>query len=68
MYDVLRLAHSIRNGTVSVALIMGKLGFYSPRNSLAIILRGRAILIKTLFILDYISSETLRHAKELFRR
>lgn len=33
--DVLRLAHSIREGTVSASLIMGKLGSYARQNSLA---------------------------------
>lgn len=37
--DVLRLAHSIRKGTVSASLIMGKLGSYSRQNSLATTLR-----------------------------
>lgn len=58
--DVLRLAHSIREGTVSASLIMGKLGSYSRQNSLATTLREMGRIDKTLFILDYISSETLR--------
>lgn len=58
--DVLRLAHSIRKGTASASLIMGKLGSYSRQNSLAATLREMARINKTLFILDYISSETLR--------
>ncbi|OIJ09409.1 DDE transposase [Anaerobacillus arseniciselenatis] len=58
--DVLRLAHSIRKGTVSASLIMGKLGSYSRQNSLAATLREMGRIDKTLFILDYISSETLR--------
>ena len=37
--DVLRLAHSVREGTVSASLIMGKLGSYSRQNSLATALR-----------------------------
>ncbi|KYC89893.1 Tn3 family transposase [Heyndrickxia sporothermodurans] len=58
--DVLRLAHSIREGTVSASLIMGKLGSYSHQNSLATTLREMGRIDKILFILDYISSETLR--------
>lgn len=58
--DVLRLAHSIRKGTVAASLIMGKLGSYSRQNSLATTLREMGRIDKTLFILDYISSETLR--------
>lgn len=58
--DVLRLAHSIREGTVSASLIMGKLGSYARQNSLATALREMGRIEKTLFILDYISSESLR--------
>jgi len=58
--DVLRLAYSIRKGKVSASLIMGKLGSYSRQNSLATTLREMGRIDKTLFILDYISSETLR--------
>jgi len=33
--DVLRLAHSIQEGVVSASLIMGKIGSYARKNSLA---------------------------------
>ncbi len=58
--DVLRLAHSIREGTVSASLIMGKLGSYARQNSLATALREMGRIEKTIFILDYLSSEALR--------
>lgn len=58
--DVLRLAHSIREGTVSASLIMGKLGSYSRQNSLATALREMGRIEKTIFILNYISNESLR--------
>jgi TnpA family transposase len=58
--DVLRLAHSIKEGTVSASLIMGKLGSYARQNSLSAALREMGRIEKTIFILDYISSETLR--------
>ncbi|UAC46997.1 Tn3 family transposase [Bacillus aquiflavi] len=58
--DVLRLAHSIREGTVSASLIMGKLGSYSRKNSLATALREMGRIEKTIFILNYISDESLR--------
>lgn len=58
--DVLRLSHSIREGTVSASLIMGKLGSYSRQNSLATALREMGRIEKTIFILNYLSSETLR--------
>jgi len=37
--DVLKLAHSIREGKVSASLIMGKIGSYSRQNSLALALK-----------------------------
>lgn len=58
--EVLRLAHSIREGTVSASLIMGKIGSYSRQNRLATALREMGRIEKTIFILDYISSEALR--------
>jgi TnpA family transposase len=58
--DVLRLAHSISEGTVSASLIMGKLGSYSRQNSLATALREMGRIEKTIFILNYISDESLR--------
>lgn len=58
--DVLRLTHSIREGKVSGSLIMGKLGSYARQNSLATALREMGRIEKTIYILDYISSETLR--------
>ncbi len=58
--DVLRLAHSIKEGTVSASLIMGKLGSYSRQNSLATALREMGRIEKTIFILNYISNEALR--------
>jgi len=60
-YDnVLRLACSIRQGTVSGSLIMSKLGSYARQNYLAIALREMGRIEKTVFILDYISNEALR--------
>jgi len=58
--DVLRLAHSIREVTVSVSLIMGKLGSFSRQNSLTIALREMGRIEKNIFILNYISDESLR--------
>ncbi|MBG9788609.1 hypothetical protein ABD74_13560 [Brevibacillus laterosporus] len=57
--DVLRLAHSIREGKVSGALIMGKLGSYARQNKVAKPFE-RWRIEKTIFILDYISSESMR--------
>lgn len=58
--DVLRLAHSIQEGKVSGALIMGKLGSYARQNKVAKALREMGRIEKTIFILDYISSESVR--------
>ena len=60
-YDnILRLAYSIREGKVSGSLIMSKLGSYARQNALATALREMGRIEKTIFILDYISNESLR--------
>ncbi|GAB6154466.1 hypothetical protein JCM17380_32160 [Desulfosporosinus burensis] len=56
--DVLRLAHSVREGTVSASIIMGKIGSYSRQNSMATALREMGRIEKTIFILDLISFVT----------
>jgi len=58
--EVLRLAHSIREGKVTSSLIISKLGSYARQNSLSTALREIGRIEKTIFILDYISSEELR--------
>lgn len=58
--EVLRLASSIKEGTVTSSLIISKLASYSRQNSLAVVLREIGKIEKTIFILDYISSEELR--------
>jgi TnpA family transposase len=58
--DVLRLTHSIREGKVTGSLIMGKLGSYARQNALATTLREMGRIEKTIFILDYITNESLR--------
>lgn len=58
--DVLRLAHSIGEGKVTASLIMGKIGSYARQNALATTLREVGRIEKTIFILDYISNESLR--------
>lgn len=58
--DILRLAHSIREGKVSGSLIMGKLGSYARQNRLATALREIGKIEKTIFILDYVTNEESR--------
>ncbi|MFT5875652.1 MAG: TnpA family transposase, partial [Clostridium sp.] len=58
--DILRLAHSIKQGKVSASLIMSKLGSYSRQNSLAKALSEIGKIEKTIFILDYLSDEDFR--------
>jgi TnpA family transposase len=58
--DVLRLAHSIREGVVSSSLIMGKLGSYARHNKVSMALREMGRIEKTIFIFDYISNKALR--------
>ena len=45
---------------MSGSLIMSKLGSYSRQNALATALREMGRIEKTIFILDYISNESLR--------
>lgn len=58
--DVLRLAHSIREGVVSGSLIIRKLGSYARNNKVATALREMGRIEKTIFIFDYISDKSLR--------
>ena len=58
--DVLRLVASIREGTVPASLILSKIGSYSRQNGLSTALREMGKIEKTIFILDYLSSEELR--------
>lgn len=58
--DVLRLAYSVKEGKVSGSLIMSKIGSYARQNTLATALREMGRIEKTIFILDYISNESLR--------
>jgi TnpA family transposase len=59
-YDVLRLASSIRLGTVTASLIIRKLAAYPRQNRLALAMRELGRIERTLFILDWMKSPTLR--------
>ena len=58
--EVLRLAESIQQGTVTASLILRKLGSYPRQNSLAIALREIGKVERTLFMLEWIENPALR--------
>jgi TnpA family transposase len=58
--EILRLAASIRKGTVTASLMLRKLGSYPRQNGLAAALRELGRIERTLFILDWLQSVELR--------
>jgi TnpA family transposase len=58
--EVLRLASSIRHGTVTASLILRKLASYPRQNSLARALRELGRLERTLFLLQIVRDPALR--------
>jgi TnpA family transposase len=58
--EILRLAASIKHGTVTASLMLRKLGSYPRQNGLAIALRELGRIERTLFILDWLQSVELR--------
>jgi len=58
--DVLRVAASIRHGTVSAALLMRKLAAYPRQNQIAHALAEIGQIEKTVFILEYLLDPKLR--------
>jgi TnpA family transposase len=58
--DILRLATSIQQGTVTASLMLRKLGGYPRQNGLAVALRELGRIERTLFILDWLQSVELR--------
>ena len=58
--EILRLAGSIKKGTVTASLMLRKLGSYPRQNGLAIALRELGRIERTLFILDWLQSVELR--------
>jgi len=58
--EILRLAASIKHGTVTASLMLRKLGAYPRQNGLAKALREYGRLERTLFILDWAQSPDLR--------
>lgn len=58
--EVLRLAASIKQGTVTASLMLRKLGSYPRQNGLAVALRERGRIERTLFTLDWLQHVELR--------
>jgi TnpA family transposase len=58
--EVLRLAESIQQGTVTASLILRKLGSYPRQNSLAVALREIGRVERTLFMPEWIEDPALR--------
>ncbi|MDX9718706.1 MAG: Tn3 family transposase [Thauera sp.] len=58
--EILRLASSIKQGTVTASLMLRKLGSYPRQNGLAVALRELGRIERTLFILDWLQNVELR--------
>ena len=58
--EILRLATSIQQGSVTASLMLGKLGSYPRQNGLARALREFGRIERTLFILDWLQNVDLR--------
>ena len=58
--EILRLATSIKQGSVTASLMLRKLGSYPRQNGLAVALRELGRIERTLFILSWLQSVDLR--------
>ena len=58
--EILRLAASIKQGTVTASLMLRKLGSYPRQNGLAVALRELGRMERTLFTLDWMQNVELR--------
>ncbi|MGR9035332.1 MAG: Tn3 family transposase [Gammaproteobacteria bacterium] len=58
--EILRLAASIKQGTVTASLMLRKLGSYPRQNGLAVALRELGRIERTLFMLDWLQNPDLR--------
>jgi TnpA family transposase len=58
--EILRLATSIKQGTVTASLMLRKLGSYPRQNGLAVALRELGRIERTLFILNWLQNVELR--------
>lgn len=62
--ELLRLFTSIKKGTVTASLILGKLAAYPRQHRLAQALRELGRLEKTLFTIEWIKDEALQHGTQ----
>lgn len=58
--EILRLASSIKQGTVTASLMIRKLGSYPRQNGLSVALRELGRIERSLFILEYLQNIDLR--------
>ena len=58
--DILRMATSIKQGSVTASLMVRKLSSYPRQNGLAVALRELGRIERTMFILDWLQSVDLR--------
>jgi TnpA family transposase len=63
--EILRLAASIKQGTVTASLMLRKLGSYPRQNGLAVALRELGRIERTLFALDWIQNVELRRRVQI---
>jgi len=63
--EFLRLAASIKQGTVTASLMLRKLGSYPRQNGLAVALRELGRIERTLFTLDWLQSTELRRRVQI---
>lgn len=63
--DILRLATSIQQGTVTASLILRKLGSYPRQNGLAVALRELGRIERTLFMLEWLQDPGLRRRAQI---
>lgn len=58
--EIMRLATSIKQGTVTASLMVRKIGSYPRQNGVAVALRELGRIERTLFILDWLKNVELR--------
>jgi TnpA family transposase len=58
--DLLQVVLSIQAGKVTPSMLLQKLGVYSRKNKLYLAFRELGRVVRTIFLLEYISSQTMR--------